>query len=252
MADLTSERESQSERSEDESISATINYLTWLAAEDLTGTNLRIPLNAETSLQWFCQTLRPPLLDVLKSRYALLAGIDAAAMVFPAEQLLVEKVLIPLHQAKVAFVLGHELGCIALCGMVAEMLATLRFQVSEHGCGPKVMTESRQRRLFGRSFEEIEHSRRVGFLELLGLINLATGDLFKEMSGIRNKYLHRLSQPHAEMSKDALRSYQITVALSISVLGLGFLDGRATLNGEVLAYIKSRQAAGGSMSSANE
>jgi hypothetical protein len=242
MANSPSKDEKQTDATDRETIRAALNYLRWFAAENHAGKAIGPPFSAETSLDWFCQTLTRPILNSLKGRYAALAGIDNEAAVFPTEQALVEKVLIPLHQAKVAFVLGHELGCIALSGMVAEMLATLRFQMSRHGSGPNAMTKSRQDRLFGRSFEEIEHSRRLGILELLELIDPATGNQFKEMSGIRNKYLHRFSQPHEEMEKDARRSYELAVTLAVKVLGLGVAEGRAKVAPEVLAYIKARQA----------
>lgn len=245
MADPpTQSGEQQAGKPEPERIAAMLNYLRWFAAEEKAGEAMGLPFNAETSLEWFCQTLQRPVLDALKGRYAALAGIDHQIAVFPTEQALVEKVLIPLHQAKVAFVLGHELGCIALSGMVAEMLATLRFQVSPLGSGPTALTEARQQRLFGNPFERIDHSRRVGILELTGLIDLQTGDLFKEMSKIRNAYLHRLSHPHEEMAKDARRSYELAVMLAVKVLGLGIAQGGAKISPEVLAYIKARRPAG--------
>src|SRR5258707_5386787 len=115
-----------------------LNYLRWFAAED------DMHFNADTSLEWFCSTLpHRPLLGTLRERYEQVNGLDVQLFLFPHEKILVEKVLIPFHQAKVAFVLGHELGCIALCGMVAEMLATFRFQVSPHGTGPQAMTTAR-------------------------------------------------------------------------------------------------------------
>jgi hypothetical protein len=221
-------------------IAARLNYLRWFAAEDLPG-NVD-PLNADIALGWFCQTLRRPLLGVLKARYGNLVGLDNQLAVFPHEEVLIEKVLIPLHQAKVAYVLGHELGCIALSGMVAEMLATLRFRVSGFGSGPNAMTKRRQERLFGRDFEGMEHSRRVGILELLKLIDSETAEQFSILSKVRNKYLHRLSEPHEELAKDALRSYAIAVTLAVKTLGLGFKESSVTINPEVLAYIKARSA----------
>lgn len=227
-----------------EHMKALLNYLRWFAAEESGEKLIGYAFNADTSLDWFCQTLASPRLDALRGRYLSLAGIDEQAAVFPSEPVLVEKVLIPLHQAKVAFVLGHELGCIALAGMVAEMLATLRFQVSPHGSGPSAMTKGQQNRLFGRTFEEIDHSRRLGILELLGLIDSETGNQFKEMSGIRNKYLHRLSQPHVEMAADARRSYELAVTLAVKVLGLGIAPSGAKIDPEVLTYIRSRLQGG--------
>jgi len=103
------------------------------------------------------------------------------------------------------------------------------------------MSSSQQSRLFGRTFEEIDHSRRLGILELLSLIDSDTGNRFKEMSGIRNKYLHRLSQSHDEMSKDAKRSYDLAVQLAVRVLGLRNEGRRVHISEEVLTYIRTAQ-----------
>ena len=222
-----------------ERLLAKLNYLRWFAAED--EPSFAFPLNSDTALQWFCQTLQQQhLVDVLKARYRNLIGSDDELFVFPAEEALIEKVLIPLHQAKVAYVLGHELGCIALAGMVAEMLATLRFKVSRFGSGEEAMTESRQERLFGKSFERLQHTARVGTLELLQLIDHQTADEFMVLSRIRNKYLHRLSEPHQELARDAAQAYRIAVKLAVKVLGLGSRDGGVAISPEVLVYIKAR------------
>src|SRR5690606_4368074 len=101
---------------------------------------------------------RAIVLGVLKARYERLTECDYPLFAFPYDQVVAEKVMIPLHQAKVAFILGYELGCIAMCGMVGEMLASLRFKMSRFGSGPDAWTPSRQERLLGRGFEHIEHS----------------------------------------------------------------------------------------------
>lgn len=217
-----------------------LNYLRWLEADE---PRLEpVDLQADSALKWFCKTLTPPLMKVLPGRYSRVAECDHEMAVFPHEKMLFEKVLIPLHQAKVAFVLGHELGCIALSGMVAEMLAILRFQISPHGTGASAMSPSRQERLFGRTFEQIEHSRRVGILELLNLIDAPTAEMFKTIAKIRNAYLHRFSHSHADMGTDAITAYSTAVGLSIKVLGLGIDGFHAKISPEVRAFIRKSEA----------
>src|SRR5690606_38073942 len=134
-----------------------LHPLRWFAAEAV-GPQRQVPFNADTALEWFCSTLpQRPLLPVLKARYERLTECDYPLFAFPYDQVVAEKVMIPLHQAKVAFILGYELGCIAMCGMVGEMLASLRFKMSRFGSGPDAWTPSRQERLLGRGFEHIEH-----------------------------------------------------------------------------------------------
>lgn len=214
-----------------------VNYLRWLAAELHLPEELRGPLNEQGALEWFCQTLATPGLHTLQSRYQALAGMDHAVFVFPAEKLLVEKILVPLHQAKVAFVLGHELGCIALCGLVGEMLTVFKFQISTKGTGPTALSCNQQKRLFGGEVESLQQSRRIGALELLGVIDTETATLLIELSATRNKYIHRLSHSHDTMSRDAARTYSIAAQLVGKLLGLGLSGFSSTIAPDVLDYL---------------
>src|SRR5262245_30780423 len=118
MTDPSSNLETDKGPEQAHRIAGTLNYLRWIEADE-TMQKLGFTLNAESALNWFCQTLHRPLMSALVGRYAQVANLDHALFFFPTEHpVLVEKVLIPLHQAKVAFVLGHEFGCIAMCGMV--------------------------------------------------------------------------------------------------------------------------------------
>lgn len=222
--------------SESVTVQVVINYLRWLATEGILGQH---PLNSDMALEWFCATLpHRPLIEVLKARYLQIANYDTRLSLVPVDKMLMEKVFIPLHQAKVAYVLGHELACIALSGMASEMLATLRFQMSTYGSGSHKMAKTRQERLFGNTFERIDHSRRVGVLELLNLIDAETGDYFREIAKIRNAYLHRISHSHEEMSRDAKRSYQLVAELAARILGIEIKDGKAVVRQELIDLLQ--------------
>lgn len=228
------------EPGKDQRLKVALNYLRWLEADGA----LEAP-TSDSTLEWFCRTVpHRPLLPLLVGRYAKLGNSDARLAAFPVEQVLMEKVLIPLHQAKVAFIMGHEIGCIALCGMVGEMLAIFRFQVSVHGSGPQAMSESQQERLFSRPFERIEHSRRIGLLEMLKLIDTQTADEFLKLSKLRNTYLHRLSQDHDQLATQAIEAYRTVGKLAEKILGLGFQTRAVKISPEVLAYIRGKAGPG--------
>jgi hypothetical protein len=226
----------QPDRPQDQGLTVAVNYLRWLEADGVLD-----PPTTDTTLEWLCRTIpHRPLVPSLIGRYAQLGNSDGMLFAFPLEQVLMEKVLIPLHQAKAAFIMGHELGCIALSGMVGEMLSIFRFQISPHGSGPHAMTETQQERFFGRTFERIDHGRRIGILELLRLIDSQTADQFLRLSRTRNAYLHRLSEPHEELAKNAKEAYGIVAGLAAKILGLGIETRVVKISPEVLDYVRNR------------
>jgi hypothetical protein len=207
-----------------------LNYLRWLSAEGIVP-----PCTAETALEWFCQTLtHRPVLESLLGRYDHFKNVDNALTFFPVEDAqIAEKILIPLHQAKVAFVMGHELSCIALCGMVGEMLAIVRFEMSSN-----TLTRQQQQRLLGGPFENIEHGRRIRLLELMEMLDKETADTLNDLRSIRNTYLHNLSKSHKDMWQDALKTYKLTVNIAKKVLGLGIKEALPTISPEFRDYLR--------------
>ncbi|MDX2118347.1 MAG: hypothetical protein SFY96_09220 [Planctomycetota bacterium] len=185
-------------------------------------------------------------------RYQKIEKIDERLEGFPWEPVLVEKVLIPIHQAKVAFVMGHELGCIALCGMVGEMLAVFRFQISEyartHGTTNRVTSGRRK----VRNFEEQTQTQRMGLLKELGLIDSETKDKLAKLARTRNKWLHRLSETHEALSDDAIESYRLACELAEAFFRSGGEGERFNLNPDVLAYLKGANANASSRTRENE
>ncbi len=56
---------------------------------------------------------------------------------------------------------GNYLGTIALCGMVAEMVAVLLYEISNFSLKNRPMTEQDQTSVFGSKFEKLGQDRRV-------------------------------------------------------------------------------------------
>lgn len=211
-----------------------LNVLRWLAAEEVA-----VPFNADTTLEWVCASLSGrPLLQVLRYRYAHFKNADNELFFFPTTRSdVVQKVLIPLFQAKAAFVLGHELSCIAMCGMVGEMLTIVRFEMSRN-----TLTRAQQGRLLGGLFENIQQRRRVQLLELMGMLDTETANELNDLGGVRNTYLHNLSKPHDDMWRDAVRAYKLAVRLTAKILGFGLKNGQVTISPEFLDYLKQAEA----------
>ena len=68
----------------------------------------------------------------------------------PAEPTLLEKLVWPLRHAKGSYALGTHLGCIALCGMVGEMVAILLWDISKVALQGHTMTDVIDRETFNR------------------------------------------------------------------------------------------------------
>lgn len=146
----------------------------------------------------------------------------------------------PLRHAKGNYALANYLGCIALCGMVGEMVAILQWDISKVTLQGHPMTDTEQKAVFGRTFEKLGQERRADVLHSLKLIDDKILEAFNRLRGLRNKYLHFLSQPHTELSVDARQAYGCALTLVSYVLGQTFVDGSVVLRPELMAYLAEK------------
>ena len=77
--------------------------------------------------------------DAFVTRYREIAAVSAPLFVAPAEENILQKLVWPLRHAKGSYALGNYLGCIALCGMVGEMVAILLWDISKVSLQEKVL-----------------------------------------------------------------------------------------------------------------
>ena len=66
----------------------------------------------------------------LTQRYRKISARDELILV-PAEDRILEKLVWPLLHAKSSYMVGNYLGTVSLCGMVAEMMAILKYTISD-------------------------------------------------------------------------------------------------------------------------
>jgi hypothetical protein len=76
-------------------------------------------------------------LSLLSKRYNEISPEPVRLVAVPAEQRILDKLAWPLRHAKASYMVGNYLAVIALCGMVAEMVALLIWEVSDL----KIMTK---------------------------------------------------------------------------------------------------------------
>ena len=96
----------------------------------------------------------------LVKRYRKISAKEEKLSVVPGEPRILEKLVWPLRNAKASYVLGNNLSVVALCGVVAEMLAVLLLRLAETELNGKALEEPD-----GATFEErVETLRQVDHL----------------------------------------------------------------------------------------
>jgi hypothetical protein len=178
------------------------------------------------------------------TRYQEIAQVLDPLPVVPAEPTILGKLVWPLRHAKGSYALGNYLGCIALRGMVGEMVAILLWDISKVPLQGHPMTEAEQRAMFGRTFERLGQERKVEVLHTLKLIDDVAKTAFESLRGLRNTYLHFLSKAHNQLPQDALKAYGDALQVVAIVLGPSFDKGNLVLRPDLVAYLTEKGIVG--------
>ena len=223
--------------SDEGTIEARINPLyipgfEWERAEDTA------PAVVETTLPFLCPPGTPNDAKSLKERYKTISAAGEGLFFAPTERGILEKVVWPLRNAMASYVLGNNLGVVALCGVVAEMVALLWWQLEKPELNGKALTENDETDLFGSSFEKLGQYRRVNILRGYSIVSKDVWEMFEKIRVKRNKYLHRWSEDHVSLSKDAEDCFRAATGLVIAVTGLDFLEGTILLNPKLLEHLE--------------
>jgi hypothetical protein len=219
-------------------MNAWINPLAFLDVEGPPAPNLPAQPTAETVLEYLCPPGTSSEVGALVGRYKEIATEPVALAVVPAEQRILDKLVWPLRHAKASYMVGNYLAVIALAGMVAEMVALLRWEVAEVSLNGRAMTPEDERSLFGSGFERLGQERRLQVLAAYGLIDAATKGRFDTIKETRRGYLHLWSQDHESLPKDAIKSYHAAVALVATTIGQDFRDGKIVINQAFVKYLE--------------
>jgi hypothetical protein len=94
--------------------------------------------------------------------------------------------------------------------------------------------------MFGSTFEKLGQERRVDVLRTLNLVDDAAKTAFDSVRNIRRKYLHFLSQTHAQVAPDARRAYEDALKVVAVVLGQSFVKGAVSLRPDLMAYLTEK------------
>ncbi len=168
-------------------------------------------------------------LDEVRNRYHDLAAVEKTLLAVPAHPRLFNGIVVPLHNAKAAYVIGHYLSCIALAGVICEMLALFRFEIASVHCAGKPLDAERQQLLWGKTFEMLGQRDRIGALEALGLVDRETVTALNDVQGIRRRYMHFLRDDRPSEEADARKAYSLAIDVCITVVGGKLEDGSFSL-----------------------
>ena len=216
-----------------------INPLAFLELDDLPPApdSPDIP-NAKDILKFVCSPGVPADAASMASRYREIASEPVRLIAAPAERRILDKLVWPLRHAKASYMVGNYLGVIALAGMVAEMVAILRWDIAEVSLNGQPMTSKTQKAMFGMTFERMGQERCIKVLETYGLIDLEAKEWFDTIREIRRRYLHLWSQDHDSLPGDAVKSYHAAVALVATIIGQDFSDGKIVISQELVKYLE--------------
>lgn len=199
------------------------------------------PLNPEAFFSFLCA---PGIKNDSKSLIKRYHEINENKKLFaaPVEEHILTKLIWPLRYAKGCYMLGNYLGTIALCGMVAEMITILLFDISDISINDKPLDEDAQVGLFGSRFEKLGQERRISILRTYNLIDDNLKSLFDIIRKKRRLYLHLFSQHHNQLVSDSIEVFNATSEIVVSVIGQNIKGGKLILNPTLQRYLEKKGA----------
>ena len=219
-------------------MNAWINPLAFLEVDGPPAPGAPAQPEPQTVLEFICPPGTASDVPTLVERYKSIAQEPVPLAIVPAEQRILDKLVWPLRHAKASYMVGNYLAVIALAGMVAEMVALLRWETAELSLNGRPMTADDERALFGATFEKLGHDRRLHVLFAYGLLDAAAKGRFETIKQTRRGYLHLWSQDHDALPGDATKSYYAAVALVATTIGQDFRDGKIVINQPLVKYLE--------------
>ncbi len=225
--------------SENGLIGVVINPLQFMEIDEPWASMVKRDVTPESLLEFLCTPGIGSDIESLVSRYKQISVEKARLFAAPIEQRILDKLVWPLRHAKAGFMCGNYLGAIALCGMVAEMVALLIFQCCDLKINEIPISENDQQFFFGRKFEKLGQERRVEILSGFGFIDDNVKNAFDTIRKTRRLYLHLWSQDHEQLPLDAVKCFEAATILVVSTIGQNIgEDGRLILKPEMLKYLE--------------
>jgi len=221
-------------------MNAVVNPLLFLDLDLPPVAGAAVRTSTASVLGFMCPGERGADLDVLAKRYQEISPEPVGLVAVPAEQRILDKLAWPLRHAKASYMVGNYLAVIALCGMVAEMVALLIWETGDVRINGEPVTREREAALFGSSFERLGQDKRVKALAAFGLVDKTAQGRFHTIREARRGYLHLWSQDHETLPGDARKSYHAAVALVATVIGQDVSEGKIVINPRLVGYLERK------------
>jgi hypothetical protein len=157
----------------------------------------RLPLTLEQSfIQLACRQRGRFAIDHLKAEYRKITKAEGRyeIRVIPEEERILQRLVWPLRDAKVAFMVGNYLGTIAMAGVLAETVTMLHYELQAPDLNPAKVTAAFEVERESRSFEDADQANRVAILKRLKLLTRSQVQWLGQIRSIRRRQLHLLSQ----------------------------------------------------------
>jgi len=181
----------------------------------------------EALLKNMCPPGADTSLETIKVRHKEITEAETEKLLYaPAEEpRILDRMIWPLRYAKTCYIIGNYTGTIALCGIVAEMVAILTFEMSEIKLNNQPMSAGVQNKIFSKTFEKLGQYRRIKVLEGFGCIGEELKQQFETIRLKRNKYLHFWSGEQENVEEDARTAFGAAVNLVAKTIGQEIVEG---------------------------
>ena len=226
-----------SEQEVDRSFRAWINPLQFVSSvKPMPGTTSKLP-PVDSVLNF----LGPPddKVSVQKAvdRYRDISKEKIRLFAAPAEGRILRKLIWPLRQAKASYMMGHWLGTIATCDMVAEIVAVMTYDVwfTKHlevglkasGKEPPTIPE----------FERFPQAERIRALREWEIIDDGVEMCFDLILNKRTRYRQLWIHDGETMPADAVEAYHASVVVVVHAIGQETNEGRLLLPRDLVNYL---------------
>lgn len=146
-------------------------------------------------------------------RYREITNKETYIIFAPEYKNITERIINPLIAAKRHYCLSEYVSCIAVSGIICEMLALLVWKISSISIEGKILSKEEEENLFGDNFEGISQRRKIEILKTIKAIDQSASKTFHEVRNIRNKYMHSWEYETIQQKGDAKKIISNTFKL---------------------------------------
>ncbi len=153
-----------------------------------------------------------------------------------------KRILEPLKLSKKYYCLGEYLTSIAMSGLAMEMMTILTWEISDKTFQGKIFSSAKQKKLFGKKFNDLSQYRKIEILEILNIITDDSAEIMHSVRDIRNKYTHKWVISSETEKEEAKKCFidSMKIFKGLTKIGLAEKDGvrKVTMEPALLKFLK--------------